>query len=163
MDDMQDALRYLISSIQRDEAEAEEYFRIFGAPKMIGLGAFLDSQQIAGMFPYIGNGLRIWVMPDGTKTVHRPKDGVVVLNTDPNTGLDVYWQWDDCSVSWFNVTTGPTTNHNTATFIVPPYQKDGYHLDNDFEIKKTPKCECGSDAVGSPRHSSWCQKYDSKQ
>lgn len=126
-------------------------------------------QNLAGAISFprnwtvMGGNVPVWTMPDGTKTVHRPKDGAVVLNTDPNTGLDIYWQWDDFKESWFNVTTGPTTNHNTATFIVPPYQKDGYHLDNDFEIKKTPKCECGSDAVGSPRHSSWCQKYDSKQ
>jgi len=25
---------------------------------------------------------------------------------------------------------------------------------------KANKCECGSDAVGSPRHSHWCKKYE---
>ena len=30
---------------------------------------------------------------------------------------------------------------------------------NQDDEKPEVKCECGSDAVGSPRHSEWCPKY----
>ena len=36
----------------------------------------------------------------------------------------------------------------------------------NFEMPKKKeelKCECGCEAVGSPGHSEWCPKHDSKQ
>lgn len=128
-----DATRYILQCLF-DDMNIESDPNL----KMIGLNAFLSASQS-------------WHMPDGTKTLNRPPDGTIVSQYDSKGGYTT-WQWDDHFEQWFNVSSGKPTAHNTRTFPV------GFELTlKEFE------CECGSEAVGSSKHSSWCKKFDNKQ
>ena len=100
------------------------------------------------MFP-----IRSYTMPDGTKGYRRPSDGEI-FNLTKNGVVESTWQWDDLHEKWYNISSGKPNDTNTATF--PPI------WDKDFNTS-LKKCECGSEAVGSPKHSSWCQLYDNRQ
>lgn len=121
-----------------------------------------------------------YLYPDGTRSSRKPKDGEVFYITK-NGSVESTWQWDDMLMQWFNVSSGKATKANTATHVVPTgvfvdpnpvgdpdllKKQFDEAMNNIKDAFKTPivwdrpKCECGSDAVGSPRHSSWCCKYD---
>jgi hypothetical protein len=110
------------------------------------------------MFPgYMPKG---HIYPDGTKASRKPRDGEKFYITK-NGVVESTWQWDDVMDKWVNISSGKPTKANTASY--PPsikYTFAGTGLDIAIKDPKTAKCECGSEAVGSPRHSSWCCKYD---
>lgn len=118
-----------------------------------------------------GQTLPTFHMPDGTKTTNRPKDGQVWTKWDANQNPIETWQWDDFLCQWFNISSGKPTQHNTKTFAINcPMDLDNLELDDDWRKDKatitkisTFKCNCGSEAVGSPRHSHWCDKYEPAQ
>jgi hypothetical protein len=99
-----------------------------------------------------------YLYPDGTRSSRKPKDGEIFQLTK-NGSVESTWQYDDLLSQWFNISSGKPTKANTATHVVPEikYTFAGTGLDISWD---KPKCECGSEAVGSPRHSSWCCKYD---
>lgn len=123
------------------------------------------------MFPGFAWPSKKYTYPDGTQSVNRPKDGQTYHTLNPDGSLGATWQWDDFKEQWFNISSGKPTPQNTATFVPQPIQFfDPKDLDNfeniaiDWAFQEgfsvALKCECGSDAVGSPRHSNWCRKYD---
>lgn len=157
---VRESIMRILEAMEREEAEAAEWIRANGLPKMIGLSAFLNAVQT-------------WHMPDGTKTATKPRDGAVWTKFDPANG-DETWQWDGQLEQWFNVSSGKPGAHNTKTFVVPqpicPMDLDNMDA-FDLELEKSglyePRtgrkqarsCECGSEKCGSNKHSSWCPKF----
>jgi hypothetical protein len=104
-----------------------------------------------------------YTYPDGTKSSRRPKDGEFYVKTDPSTGaVESTWQWDDVLGQWFNTSSGKPNQHNTKTFVMENLQFDGIFIEYDENKIRLwgAKCQCGSEAVGSPKHSHWCDKFD---
>lgn len=146
-------LHHIIEAMERDEAEHAEWIKVHGQPTMLGLSAFL-------------NAIQTWFMPDGTKSVYRPKDGQQETTFD-GLGAATIWEWDDFQETWHNVSSGKPNKYNTATFPAkgprdPFFDIDDEHIDYVpvYSWKdEEPKCECGSEKSGSNRHSTWCKKF----
>jgi len=91
--------------------------------------------------------------PDGTKSTERPNDGQLSLKYGID-GTSTVYQWDDFKEQWFDV-----TGHYIGMA--------GDEFDRQLQASKVkkkgpspiPTCDCGSEACGSNRHSSWCSKY----
>lgn len=99
-----------------------------------------------------------YTYPDGTDSSRRPKDGEHYIKTNPITGqVESTWQWDDLLGQWFNTSSGKPTPYNTVTFVIRDNMPI-YHTPITVTISDL-KCQCGSEAVGSPKHSNWCDKY----
>lgn len=156
MDDMLDALRYLMWSVHDDM-----HTPVDGPLEMWGLSA---------MFP--GYGAPKYYMPDGTKTTTRPKDGEKFAKFDAATGTYEEWMWDDVDGQWHNISSGKPNAKNTATFLFPPmicpmdldglYDNSGMEDVSAYAQPPPIKCECGAAAVGSDRHSTWCMKFSAQ-
>lgn len=127
---------------------------------MIDALKYLSSPNIVGMYPFPFGAPQVWLFPDGTKSTTKPKDGQTCSNTDPMTGNFIEWVWDDVKQQWF--VKNPLNPIYTYKVVYNP--KIEFH-DVKITIGDLPevKCDCGSHAVGSPRHSTWCKKYDPKQ
>jgi hypothetical protein len=85
--------------------------------------------------------------------VHRPSDGQkFILQTDPYNSDE--FMWDDALQQWFRIA------HNAKVKISKPidFIPITIHIGNLDSLK----CECGSEKVGSNKHSSWCKKFDPK-
>lgn len=120
------------------------------------------------MFPFLP---KTWHMPDGSKTATKPSDGQTWSRFDSSGAEIEKWQWEGTKDCWVNVSSGRPNKQNTATYVIPsqprPIDLDNYgesgYMFGEYHSKVAhaiKKCECGSEHVGSPRHSSWCSKYD---
>ena len=103
---------------------------------------------------YIGgfsNPNQLWFYPDGSPSTVEPSDGQVffiwgVNKADPKE----CWQWDSKGQQWLDVT----------AISVGPDLDLVEEFDRMVELgRKSKKCECGSESVGSSRHSSYCPKW----
>lgn len=98
-----------------------------------------------------------YIYPDGTQSANPPSDGQIFIEWDQNQNPKRTWMWDDSASQWFDVTSpsSPAPNAMTDFDLVQEFDRlvaeGGVHL-ND-------RCECGSDKVGSPKHSSWCPRH----
>lgn len=95
-----------------------------------------------------------YVYPDGTKGTNKPRDGQTYSTQDPSTGDITNWQYDGLQDQWCRVgggrmAGGPGIPGASSTIFV-----------NWEPESAQPKCECGSDKVGSPKHSKYCKKFD---
>lgn len=108
---------------------------------------------------------RVYTYPDGTPCASRPKDGAKCVVSKPNSLLVDEWQWNHYKDSWI-----PTGNsysyhayYNAAAGypgkIVPDPPTPLEVLEAGISAKASVKCECGSEKIGSQKHSSWCDKY----
>lgn len=88
-----------------------------------------------------------YAYPDGTQSTSPPSDGQVFIEWDHNKKPKRTWQYDDLLKQWFDI-------HNLSS-------EAEFDLVKEFErlIGEGHKCECGSDKVGSPKHSTWCPKH----
>lgn len=50
---------------------------------------------------------------------------------------------------------------NNCGLEIPTIEELDKAFDELFPELKIPKCECGSDKIKSPIHSTWCPKYES--
>ena len=97
------------------------------------------------------NAVQTWIYPDGTRSVNKPKDGEkFTLHTDPYNSDE--FVWSDSSSQWHRVAHNSTIKLEQAIEFVPI----------SITIEGA-KCNCGSEKVGSPRHSDWCDRYDPNQ
>lgn len=106
----------------------------------------------------MSTGSIVYVYPDGTRSPCRPTDGEIFRYTQHNET----WQWDDFLGQWFNISSGTPNAHNTRTHVVPavyPYQEPDWEQLYPIPDYAENKCECGSESVGSSKHSDWCKKY----
>lgn len=106
-----------------------------------------------------------YTYPDGTKSIRRPKDGEIFRVWDPVDQNETVWQWDGYKVSWYNITNKQTPKVVTGSTV--KVFLNGIELemagDVSYDISMDePKCECGSEKVGSNKHSTWCQKWSSQ-
>lgn len=138
-----DALEFLSQSLEYDTKwNVEDSWRT-----MVGLPAMLSSVQT-------------WVYPDGNSSVRKPFDGEQF--NDIKTGD--CWAWDESKQQWFH--SGYTLTYNSGNnpnviFAGPgKITINGVELEGTVSITtKDSKCECGSEAVGSSKHSNWCKKW----
>lgn len=99
---------------------------------------------------------KLWFYPDGNPSTVEPSDGQVFFVWDTNkVHPKECWQWSANRQQWLDV---------TASGSYPLSMDDSFDLAEEFERmvelgKQSKKCECGSDSVGSPRHSSYCPKW----
>jgi hypothetical protein len=88
---------------------------------------------------------------DGTKWIRGLPPGSNITATGPGT---------------FNVNagTGIVIGGAPPTGTAPPtfWWEDVGMFDFGYPEGEEPVCECGSEKVGSPSHSSWCPKTESK-
>lgn len=82
-----------------------------------------------------------YTYPDGNKSLRKPRDGEKFRYWNHVDQEEKVWQWDGYKEQWYDIT-----------------------LENAFdELLKIEleedKCECGSEKVGSPGHSTWCKKW----
>lgn len=92
--------------------------------------------------------------PDGTVSVTEPADNQIFYIWDVNaTYPREVWQWSTKRKQWLKL----TPQYGSQNKLV----EDDLNLVQEFErlVKESVKCECGSEAVGSSQHSSWCQKW----
>jgi hypothetical protein len=92
---------------------------------------------------------KIWSYPDGTVSSVEPANTQMFFLWGVNKHHpDSCWQWNSKTQQWIDVTaaTGPN---------------DNLDLVKEFErmVAEPKKCECGSESVGSSKHSTWCQKW----
>lgn len=93
--------------------------------------------------------------PDGMVSVGEPTEGQVFFLWGTNAiHPKEVWQWDSKQKQWLDVTA------SSGLFLINE-ENDSFNLVEEFErmVKEGNKCECGSEAVGSNRHSSWCKKW----
>jgi hypothetical protein len=113
---------------------------------------------------YIGgfsNPNQLWFYPDGSPSTVEPSDGQVFFVWDTNkVHPKECWQYDKKMAAWLNVTanSGPTSIGHDLDLV------DELDLVKEFDRmvelgRKSKKCECGSDSVGSSVHSSYCPKW----
>lgn len=164
MGDITDCIKYMTDQMRKEEVEAEKHFRSNGWPAMIGLSAWLDNHAVAA---------QQWHWPDGTKSDSKPVDAQVWSRFNLATGAEIEkWQWEESKGSWKRLTVVSAQNlyPNNTTIFTCPMDLDNY--DFGMTLPGEPlivpqrlfdglgtKCECGSDKVGSPIHSSWCAKH----
>lgn len=86
-------------------------------------------------------------MPDGSPAPGRPSHGQIFYEFDPNQmgAIKAKWEWDDQLEQWFLITPDPFDSFEYIS--LPP-----------LEIVEII-CECGSESIGSNKHSGWCKKY----
>ena len=101
----------------------------------------------------------MWLYPDGSTSQFEPLDKQIWTELDPVGNVIRKWQWDRAHGQWYDITHAPTVNPFTGSATYGYSSSQANPIDG---IKKV-KCECGSDAVGSPRHSHYCPKYNPKQ
>ena len=108
---------------------------------------------------YIGGNpplAKAWVYPDGTLSSVEPSDTQMFFIWGINKAYPKEcWQWDSKGQQWLDV---------TANSVGQPSIGDNFDLVKEFERmvelgKKSKKCECGSESVGSSRHSTYCPKW----
>lgn len=94
-----------------------------------------------------------YIYPDGTTGFRRPRDGERFYLKDRVDGSISEWIWDGYAEQWFRKKDGTALSAN-------------FKIQYEFEDKEiklhtnyVKKCECGSEKVGSSRHSTWCAKY----
>jgi hypothetical protein len=92
-------------------------------------------------------GPNTWTYPDGTKSMNAPKDGEVFRCFSANQTKEDCYVWSDKNQNWKWI---------GAKLLAPVDTPIIIHLGNMDE----PKCECGSEAAGSNKHSSWCKKFN---
>lgn len=86
----------------------------------------------------------VYTYPDGSKKARRPRDGekfCVWCNVDQEERV---WQWDGFKDRWYDITL-----------------EDSFNKLIKIDLEED-KCECGSEKVGSPKHSTWCKKWSSQ-
>ena len=83
---------------------------------------------------------KVWIYPDGSTSSVEPSDTQMFFIWDANKAYPkACYQYDKKNQIWLDV---------TANF------------ERMIELgKQSKKCECGSESVGSSRHSSWCPKW----
>lgn len=101
---------------------------------------------------------QVWVYPDGSKTLCKPKEGERFNIYDPFMHvIDKSFVWSDADGGWIEVTPHPNNYINM-------------NIDDDFEFfvnlgngkSSGPECECGAESTGSNKHYTWCKKWDPK-
>jgi len=88
-----------------------------------------------------------WTYPDGTKSLSAPKDGQVFRCYSANQTKEDCYVWSDKNQNWKWI---------GAKLLAPVDTPIIIHLGN---MDDESKCVCGSEASGSNRHSSWCNKF----
>lgn len=116
-----------------------------------------NAQIVAAMDPYWiaptfinsqPTSTTLYLYPDGTRSTKAPLDKEIFYYTPPGSHGMVtpsVWQWDEQKQQWFDVTFYGSSPDKRYPLVSP---------------NTSIKCECGSDSVGSPRHSQWCPKHD---
>lgn len=100
------------------------------------------------MYPWANQHTKTWKYPDGTVSTGEPVDGQIFFESNMQIGNPVRsWQWNARRQQWLDIT------YNK--------QPQDEVLDIKFEIASASQCECGSEKVGSNKHSNWCRKFDS--
>ena len=100
--------------------------------------------------------------PDGTPSLTEPTDGTVFFiwpQSHVGNGHPIaVYRWNSQNQSWLDVT---FSNGRSAHSFIAVEMDDSFNLAEEFErmVREGKKCECGAEAVGSNRHSSWCQKW----
>lgn len=95
-----------------------------------------------------------YVYPGGIKSPYRPKDGDRHI-TWSSSGLPAaIHMWDDNCSQWVLVPVGAAS----PVKVVADYSVDFIGERRSAVLYSSP-CECGSDKVGSLRHSDWCPKH----
>lgn len=84
-----------------------------------------------------------WTNPDGTPRSDRPTQNEVVINFAGTRTPQGAWQWDDVMEKWIDIM---------------GCQPECPKCEEKF-TKATSICECGSEKLGSNRHSDWCPKH----
>lgn len=94
---------------------------------------------------------KVWIYPDGSTSSVEPSDTQMFFIWGANKAYPKFsYQYDKKNQIWLDVTanTGPSDLDLIKEF------------EGMIELgKQSKKCECGSESVGSSRHSSWCQKW----
>lgn len=93
-----------------------------------------------------------WDYPGGIKSPTKPSDGEMHIIWDSLGYPKFIHQWNDANGLWMDV---------THTAPCPPSNTVELDLVQEFDrlVEEGNKCECGSSAVGSSIHSSWCRKH----
>lgn len=102
-----------------------------------------------------------YLYPDGTQSTAKPSDGQIFCIWDHNQVVETVWQWEDTQSKWIDVTVNnPKGSSSGARYINIP----DFDLVKEFERLvdegNSIKCECGSEKLGSPKHSTWCIKFN---
>jgi hypothetical protein len=87
--------------------------------------------------------------PDGTPLHSAPVDGQIFVEFYQGTNkAHRTWQWRTRPTVFGRLSDWELIGENTdPNFALEPHRE---------EIK----CECGSESVGSPKHSTWCKKFN---
>lgn len=113
-----------------------------------------------------------YIYPDGTKSIRKPRDGETYQAWDPSINDARVWQWDGYKNQWFDITKKQAPGSVTITLPPAPVMTgknlkitlNGVELkfegDCSYNIDAEYKCECGSESVGSSKHSTWCKKWN---
>lgn len=106
--------------------------------------------------------MKKYMYPDGMETVVRPVDGEQFM-VRMKDGSQVEHIWDGLYERWIE----KKYSHPARVMLGGGAYIDGRVHDRGFEIKLKESvapakivCECGSEKVNSPIHSSWCAKYE---
>ena len=108
----------------------------------------------------------MWLWPDGSTSQWEPTDGKIFIEFDKSGNKVREWQWNSAHGQWYDITTPSSVNPFTGAKSKISFNGKEVDYGDNVSVKITPKeikCECGSDAVGSPKHSRYCPKYDPKQ
>jgi hypothetical protein len=84
--------------------------------------------------------------------------GDFLINPAPST-KGTCWSLSDINISKFFDKAAQSSIAQPNTWN-PPGLRDPY---KEFEVIVKPKCTCGSAAIGSEMHSSWCDKTPGRQ
>ena len=101
-----------------------------------------------------------YVYPDGHTNIFRPADGQTFIEWGPNQNPIKNWIWNDFKEQWIDITIyiNPNSGSNWARGANQELEDN---IAKEFEhlISEISECECGSDKIGSSKHSNWCKKY----
>lgn len=106
----------------------------------------------------------VWIYPDGTTSTTKPQDGAIQAVLDQSSQTFRYFKWDENRGQWLDVTYQAQASANNPGYGV---YINGKKIETVEEISitvdyKKNKCECGSEAAGSNKHSQWCVKWISE-
>lgn len=94
-----------------------------------------------------------YTYPDGSKSHTKPNDGAVYRYISNHSGAprEECYMYDGMLDSWKWI--------GAKILVVGGIDRIDIKIDmKDLKVGER-KCECGSEKVGSPIHSSWCEKY----
>ena len=109
------------------------------------------------------NSMPTYIYPDGSMSHNKPVNGDTYAVPDPSySGGWAMWAWSDSKGQWINITNNSANLRipaNLAAYINVDIGSSGKSYKELVEAKKT-KCECGSEKIGSNRHSDYCPKHE---